>query len=84
MHQNIDLIDPLRELNAADAKYLLIGAYAFAYHGRARATKDADIFVGSDPENAKRVWSALAAFGAPLRELNVADLSSRGTFFVIG
>lgn len=84
MHQNIDLIDLLRELNAADAKYLLIGAYAFAYHGRARATKDADIFVGSDPENAKRVWSALAAFGAPLRELNVADLSSRGTFFIIG
>jgi hypothetical protein len=84
MHQNIDLIDLLRELNAAHAKYLLIGAYAFAYHGRARATKDADIFVGSEPENAKRVWNALAAFGAPVGELTVADLSSRGTFFIMG
>lgn len=53
MHQNTDLIDLLRALNAAGAKYVIVGAYAFAYHGRPRATKDADIFVGSDAKNAE-------------------------------
>ena len=84
MQQNIDLIDLLDALNAAGAKYLLIGSYALAFHGRPRATKDADIFVGSDPENAERVWNALVAFGAPLDELQPSDLSSPGTFYIMG
>jgi hypothetical protein len=32
MQQNIDLIDLLRALNAEGAKYLIVGAYAFAFH----------------------------------------------------
>jgi predicted nucleotidyltransferase len=52
MQQNIDLIDLLRALNDEGAKYLIVGAYAFAFHGRPRATGDVDLFVGSDPANA--------------------------------
>ena len=59
MQQNLDLIDLLGALNAEGAEYLLVGAYAFAFHGRACATKDVDVFVGSDPQNAQRVWKAL-------------------------
>ena len=84
MHQNTDLIDLLRALNAAGARYVIVGAYAFAYHGRPRATKDADVFVGSDPKNAERVWQALVAFGAPLDELRPADLATPGTFYIMG
>ncbi len=84
MEPNSDLIDLLRALNDEDARYLIVGGYAFAVHGKVRATKDADIFVGADPENAARVWRALAAFGAPLDELRVEDLSQRGTFFIMG
>ncbi len=84
MQPNSDLIDLLLALNAAGAKYLIVGGYAFAYHGRIRATKDADVFVGSDPENAARVWCALVAFGAPLSELRRKDLRSKGTFFIMG
>lgn len=84
MQQNIDLIDLLRELNAEGAEYLIVGAYAFAFHGRPRATKDADIFVGHDPKNAERVWKALAAFGAPMMGLEARDLATPGTFFIMG
>jgi hypothetical protein len=84
MDRNIDLIDLLVALNAAEAEFLIIGAYAFAFHGRARATKDSDVFIGSDPENARKVWNALVAFGAPLDELRESDLASPGTFFIMG
>ncbi|HEY1654034.1 MAG TPA: hypothetical protein VGF86_02845 [Candidatus Tumulicola sp.] len=84
MQPNIDLIDLLVALNAAGAEYLLVGAYAFAFHGRPRATKDVDIFVGSNAANARRVWNALTAFGAPLAELSETDLSSPGLFYVMG
>jgi hypothetical protein len=84
MQQNIDLIDLLAALNAAGARYLLVGAYAFAFHGRPRATKDSDIFIDNTPENARRVWNALLAFGAPLSDLREDDLSAVDTFFIMG
>ena len=84
MQQNIDLIDLLRALNDERAKYLIIGAYAFAFHGRPRATKDVDLFIGCDSQNAARVWRALKSFGAPLDALREADLASAGTFFIMG
>ena len=84
MQHNSDLIDLLRALNDEGAEYLIVGAYAFAFHGRPRATKDVDIFVGSDPANARKVWSALRAFGAPLDDLRLDDLCSAETFFIMG
>jgi hypothetical protein len=84
MEGNADLIDLLHALNAEDAKYLLIGGYAFAFHGKIRATKDADIFVGTDPGNAQRVWNALHSFGASLDELRTEDLMRADTFFIMG
>jgi len=84
MQPNTDLIDLLVAFNAAAAEYLLVGAYAFAFHARPRATKDVDIFVGSDRENAKKIWQALAEFGAPLADLSVEDLSTPGTFYIMG
>lgn len=84
MDLNSDLIDLLRALNDEGAEYLIVGGYAFAVHGRIRATKDADIFVGTDLANAGKVWRALARFGAPLGELNVDDLTRPQTFFIMG
>lgn len=84
MQRNSDLTDLLAALNAAGAEYLIVGAYAFALHGRPRATKDVDVFVGCDKDNAQRVWNALVAFGAPLEALSVEDLATPGTFFIMG
>jgi hypothetical protein len=84
MEANSDLTDLLHALNDAGAEYLLVGGYAVAFHGKLRATKDADIFVGTDPVNAHRVWSALRAFGAPLTDLQPDDLTNPETFYVMG
>jgi hypothetical protein len=71
-------------LNAHRVKYLVIGAYAVAIHAQPRATKDLDILVKADPENAKAVFAALAEFGAPLEGLTAADFAEPGPFFRIG
>ena len=81
---NPDFRDILRELNAADARYLVVGAYALAAHGFPRATGDLDIFVLATPANAERVWAALTRFRAPLDELRTSDLTNPEIVFQIG
>jgi hypothetical protein len=71
-------------LNAHRVKYLVVGAYAVAIHAQPRATKDLDILVKADPENAKAVFAALAEFGAPLEGLTSADFEEPGPFFRMG
>ncbi len=79
-----DYAELLSILNAHHVKYLVIGAYAVAIHAQPRATKDLDILVKADPENAQAVFAALAEFGAPLRGLTSADFEEPGPFFRIG
>jgi hypothetical protein len=74
----------LSALSAAGADCLVIGAHAMAAHDQARATQDIDIWVRPTPENARRVWAALADFGAPLHQLTLDDLSQPGVTFQIG
>ena len=81
---NPDFVDLLRAFIAADVRFLVVGAYALAVHGRPRATGDLDIWVEATPENASRVMRALAAFGAPLSELSEADFAGPGVTYQIG
>ncbi len=66
-----DWIDFLNALLAANARFLIVGAHALAVHGVPRGTQDLDVWVDPDPENAKRVWTALCAFGAPTGALRL-------------
>jgi hypothetical protein len=79
-----DFSDILSELNAAGARYLLVGGHAMAVHSIPRATKDLDIWIEPTPANARRVYAALARFGAPLQALTVEDLATEGIVFQIG
>ena len=79
-----DFAEMLSALSEAGAEFLIVGAHALAAHGRPRATGDLDIWVRATPENAERVWSALATFGAPLHDLSLADLASPGIVFQMG
>jgi hypothetical protein len=81
---NPDFVDLLRALRDAEARFLIVGAYALAHFGRPRATGDLDIWVEATPGNAPRVLGALAAFGAPLHDVTEADFSSPGVVFQIG
>jgi hypothetical protein len=63
---------------------MVVGAYAVSFHSRPRATGDLDLWVEATPENADRVFRALAAFGAPLLDLTPADLATPDVVFQIG
>lgn len=47
-----DFLDLLRALSGADARFLVVGAYAVGVHGHPRATKDLDVWVEASTENA--------------------------------
>ncbi len=49
-------------LNLNEARYLIVGGYAVAYHGYPRLTGDIDIFVEMSEENAGEIEAALSAF----------------------
>ena len=84
MPVNPDFRDLFAALNAAGARYLLVGGYAVAFHAQPRFTKDLDVWTDLDPANATRVFGALRQFGAPLHELTTADLERSGTVFQLG
>lgn len=58
-----DFRDFLASLNEARVHYLVVGGYAVALHGHPRYTKDIDIWVGTDEENAGRLVRAIENFG---------------------
>jgi Nucleotidyl transferase of unknown function (DUF2204) len=81
---NRDFSELLLALNANGVEYLVVGAHAMAVYGHVRATKDLDVWIRADRENALRALKAISEFGAPLGDLTVDDLSTRGTIFQIG
>lgn len=81
---NQDFLDLLQAFADHSVRFLIVGAYALGVHGRPRATGDLDVWVEPRPENAARVMSALAQFGAPLSEVSVDDFSHPGIVFQMG
>ncbi len=70
--------------NAHGIKYLVVGGYAVGLHSQPRATKDIDLWIRPDAENAKAVYTALAEFGAPLEGITAAEFTEPGMFFRLG
>ena len=58
-----DFKDFFASLNGARVRYLVVGGYAVALHGHPRYTKDIDVWVGLDEENAGRLIQAIENFG---------------------
>jgi len=79
-----DFRDLLRSFVDREVRFLVVGGYALAVHGRPRATGDLDLWIDATPENAERAHAALHDFGAPLRDLTREDLTRPGTVFQIG
>jgi hypothetical protein len=71
-------------LSAAEVRYLIVGAYAVTFHARPRFTKDLDVWIEPEATNAERVWRALAAFGAPVKGLESAELMDPELVFQVG
>lgn len=81
---NRDFSDLLSAFNAHGVEFLVVGAHAMAAHGHVRATKDLDVWVRPDLQNASRTIRALQSFGAPLFDLTEKDLTTPGLVFQIG
>ena len=81
---NPDYRDILSAFVAERVEFLLVGAYALAAHGAPRATGDLDLWIRPTPENAHRVWLALARFGAPLQDIHERELAAPEMVFQVG
>jgi hypothetical protein len=79
-----DFKELLSIFNAHSVKYLIVGGYAVSFHAQPRVTKDIDLLIKPDAENATAVYAALARFGAPMEGLTPEDFSERGKFFRMG
>jgi hypothetical protein len=81
-----DFRDLLIELADAGADFVVLGGHAVAFHGHPRATKDLDVLVRAEADNAARVYDALARFGAPLESFAVgaADFAAYDGVLQIG
>ncbi len=84
MFVNSDFSDLLSLFNANNVRYLIIGGYAVIQYAEPRYTKDLDIWVSVDEENAASVYKALKEFGAPLTGMSEADFSEEGYFYQMG
>jgi len=58
-----DFKEFIESLNSNGVDYVIVGAFALAYHGWPRYTKDLDLFVRPTPDNAARIVRALRDFG---------------------
>lgn len=81
---NRDFVEMLAALSEAGAEFMVVGAHAVAVYATPRATGDLDLWVRPTPENARRVWSALLSFGAPLDDLKEEDLLVEDLVYQIG
>ena len=81
---NPDFLDIIRALLDAEARFIIVGAYAVNIYVDPRATGDLDIWVEATPDNGIRVIKALKAFGAPLTGISESDFTSPGVTFQIG
>jgi predicted nucleotidyltransferase len=81
---NSDFRDLLRSLNAAGVKYLVVGGYAVMAHTEPRYTKDLDLWIRADLDNAQVLLAALSEFGAPIADVKPQDFTEPEIFFQIG
>ena len=79
-----DYADLLRAFNDNGVAYLVVGAHAVGYHAEPRATLDFDVWIERSPHNAKRVFKALASFGAPLDRIKAEDFERSQLVFQVG
>ncbi len=79
-----DLREFVALLNASRAKYVIVGGYAVAFHGRPRFTGDIDLFIESSIDNGERIVGALNTFGFEELNISAQDLSRDNLVLQLG
>jgi len=79
-----DYKDMIKILLEENVKFILVGGIAVILYGHVRGTKDLDLWVYANSQNAPLLIKALAKFGAPMQDISVNDFELEGTVFQIG
>jgi len=69
---------------ARDVRFLIVGGYAVAVHGHPRFTKDLDVWVLVERDNASRLLEALDDFGFGGLSLSADDFLEPETIVQLG
>lgn len=71
-------------LNSHKVDYVVVGAFALAFHGRPRNTGDLDILIRCSLGNAEKIESALDAFGFGQAGIAAADFAVANRIVQLG
>lgn len=81
---NQDFKELLEAFAGFGVRFLIIGGFAVIKYTEPRYTKDLDLWIAIDGDNAKRVFDALTDYGAPIDGMTASDFSSEGFYFSMG
>jgi hypothetical protein len=84
MRLNRDFQEFVAALSSRNVRFLIVGGYAVAAHGHPRYTKDLDIWVWADVQNAENILAALKDFGFGGLDLQVGDFVEPNAVVQIG
>lgn len=79
-----DFDEFIESLTAHGVDFVVVGAYALAFHGAPRFTGDLDILVRPTLDNATRLLAALEAFGFPVPDLSPQAIVDRRRMLEMG
>ncbi|MBU4484601.1 nucleotidyltransferase family protein, partial [bacterium] len=74
----------LKLFNKHNVRYCIVGAFAVAFYAIPRYTKDIDILVEPNIENAQKILDALNEFGFRSLDLNLDDFSKANGIIQLG
>ncbi len=73
--ERADIVSLCRELNAREARYIVVGGFAIIEAGLPRTTGDLDLVIDPSLENEARVYAALATLpDGCVRELEAGEV----------
>jgi hypothetical protein len=84
MNLEKDLREFVALLNALNVRYLVVGAYAVAYHGYPRYTADIDLFIERSHDNALRLMQVIEQFGFADLKLSADDFLEEDQVIQLG
>ena len=84
MEAQSDFKELLALFNAHRVGYMIVGAYALAFHDAPRYTGDLDLLVKADLENAQKILKVLREFGIGSINLSVEDFTTKERVVQLG
>jgi len=84
METQRDFKELLELFNRHKVEYIIVGAYALAFHGCPRYTGDLDVLIKPDSDNARKIIKAIKEFGFGSLSLTPEDFSSQEKVIQLG